>query len=80
MLKGCVMKSAKTVLLMLACVWTALLLIEKIFNTASSIKVRNVWLPRKVIYHAFRLFKSALLISLVIANVFMAIALIEDKK
>ena len=74
------MKSGKTVLLVLACTWTILLLIEKIFNTAGSIKVRSVSLPKKIVYHAVRLFKSALLISLVIANVFMAIALIEDKK
>lgn len=74
------MKSGKTILLMLACIWTVLLLIEKIFNTAGSIKVRNLSLPRKIVHHAVRLFKSALLISLVIANVFMAIALIEDKK
>ena len=74
------MKSEKKILLMLACVWTVLLLIEKIFNTAGSIKVRNLSLPRKIVHHGFRLFKSALLISLVIANVFMAIALIDDKK
>lgn len=53
------MKSGKTILLMLACIWTVLLLIEKIFNTAGSIKVRNLSLPRKIVHHAVRLFKSA---------------------
>lgn len=74
------MKSIKTILLILAGVWTTLLIIEKIFNTTNSIKIRSLPLPRRIIHNSIRLFKSALLFSLVIANVFMAIALIEDKK
>jgi len=74
------MRSMKTILLLLAGIWTIVLIIEKIFNTTSSIKTRSLPLPARFIHHAFRLFKSALLFSLVIANVFMAIALIEDKK
>ena len=74
------MRSTRTILLILAGVWTTLLIIEKIFSATGSIKIRSLPLPRRIIHHSIRVFKSALLFSLVIANVFMAIALIEDKK
>lgn len=74
------MKPTKTLLLILAGFWTILLIIEKIVSMSSSIKIRNVSLLGRVVYHSFRLFKSALLFSLVIANAFMAITLIEDNK
>ena len=74
------MKSAKSILILLAGIWTILLIIEKIFSTADSVKTRKLPLPLRFIYHTARIFRSVLLFSLVIINVFMAIALIEDKK
>jgi len=74
------MKSSKPLLFTLAGVWTTLLIIERIVNGVSSIKARKSVLPVKVVFHTARLFRSALFFCLVVVNVFMAIALIEDKK
>ncbi len=74
------MKSSKMILFVLAGVWTTLLIIEKIFGAVSSVKAKKSALPIKIVYHASRMFRSALLFCLVIVNVFMAIALIGDSK
>lgn len=74
------MKSSKTLLFTLAGVWTTLLIIERIVNGVSSIKARKSAWPVKVVFHTARLFRSTLFFCLVVVNVFMAIALVEDKK
>ncbi len=74
------MKSSKTILFALAGIWTTLLLMERLINGVSSIKARKSALPVKMIFYTARLLRSALFFCLVVANVFMAIALIEDRK
>lgn len=74
------MKSSKFILFALAGIWTTLLIIEKIFGAVSSMKAKKSALPFKIVYHASRAFRSALLFCLVIVNVFMAIALIGENK
>ena len=74
------MKSKKTILFALAGIWTTLLIIEGIFNAVTSVKARKSALPVKMIFHAVRLLRSFLIFCLVIVNVFMAIACIEDKR
>ncbi len=74
------MRSKRTILYILAGIWTTLLIIEKTFNAVSSVKARNSAFPLKILFLMARIFRSALILCLVVVNVFMAIALIDDKK
>ncbi len=73
------MKHIKTILFTMAGLWTTLLIVDKFLGAPTSIKSLGYSLPRRIVHNLFRLFKSLLVFSLIIANVFMAIALIQDK-
>ncbi len=74
------MKPLKMVFFVMAGIWILLLFFEKISHSTHSGTSKKTFKPLRLLFAAVSLVKSILLLSLVVFNVFMAIALIEDKK
>ncbi|MBD3315119.1 MAG: hypothetical protein GF344_04985 [Chitinivibrionales bacterium] len=74
------MKPTKPILFGLAGAWIVLLLIDRITGTATDLRIRRKILPLRMIVHAVRAIKSLVMVALVVANVFMAIAIVDDEK
>jgi hypothetical protein len=72
------MKPTKPMLFGLATAWMALLLIDKITGTAGELRLRRRIWPLRLVVHGIRTVKSLVVVALVIANVFMAIAIVDD--
>jgi hypothetical protein len=73
------MRPTKPILFALAGAWIALLLIDKATGAATELRVRRRILPFRMVVHGVRAVKSLVVVGLIVANVFMAIAIVGDE-